>query len=76
MKNRDRRIFSNDPDGSVDLDSCPRAYLRATCSTPCLCGGCAICGHRKHVSLHGPLFGQPAGSKPYGHRFVAKQEKG
>jgi hypothetical protein len=51
--------------GAVDFNECPSRYSRL-----CRCGPCAICGYQKHMGIHGPLFGQPAGSLPYGHEYV------
>jgi hypothetical protein len=50
--------------GAVDFRECDRAVGR------CRCGRCAVCGNQKHTAIHGPLCGQPPGSKPWGHRFV------
>ena len=56
--------------GATDPDECKtkRGYA-------CRCGPvCAHCGFGKHAAIHGPYFGQPAGSEPYGHEFAPKQE--
>ncbi len=54
--------------GAVDDAECPqRGGLR------CRCGKCARCGHPKHTAIHGPLYGQPPGSKPYGCRYEPEE---
>ena len=50
--------------GAVDLELCP-ALGR------CRCEKCRICGYHKHTAVHGPVYGEPPGSKPFGHEFVA-----
>jgi hypothetical protein len=62
--------------GAVDLSECPgrgRGRTRVGSIGPlwCMCGQCAICGYHKHTGIHGPLHGQPPGSRPFGHEFVA-----
>jgi hypothetical protein len=52
-------------DGAVDFSECPTRV--------CHCERCAVCGEVKHCSLHGPVFGNPPGSKPWGHRFVSRR---
>lgn len=61
--------------GAVDLKDCPNRPRR------CRCGKCK-CGHQKHTAIHGPIYGQPPGSEPYGHEYrpvapapVVKEEK-
>jgi hypothetical protein len=54
--------------GAVDYSEC----LRGGCSNgwrPCQCGKCCHCGYPKHAAIHGPFWGQPPGSEPYGHQF-------
>lgn len=51
--------------GAVDFEECPRRV--------CKCEPCAVCGHAKHVSLHGPFFGEKPGSRPWGHRYVPRR---
>lgn len=64
-------IFSNDEDGAVLFNDCTTRKGRGR---KCHCEPmCAICGNRKHKAVHGPCFGQPAGSKPWGHKFVPLQ---
>jgi hypothetical protein len=53
--------------GAVDADECPKRYCGWRY---CRCGACAVCGFHKHMAIHGPLLGQPAGSKPWGHEFT------
>ncbi len=55
-------------EGAVDLTEC---QLRNTGRwKSCKCEFCARCGQRKHVAVHGPFYGEPPGSKPWGHKFV------
>lgn len=56
--------------GAVDLNDC----LYTKFGRKCKCGYCVICGYAKHTAIHGPLFGQPPGSRPYGHEFVLKEK--
>ncbi len=53
--------------GAVDLDACTTRR-----KTICHCQKCAVCGWGKHMAIHGPLYGQPPGSKPWGHEFKPK----
>lgn len=47
----------------VNFKECP--YLKK-----CPCGICAVCGFRKHVSLHGPYTkGDVEVFEPWGHEF-------
>jgi hypothetical protein len=48
--------------GAVDFDACP--------SRRCYCGKCKVCGFPMHSAVHGPVLGQPPGSKPFGHEFM------
>lgn len=48
--------------GSVSLDECWFGV--------CRCGYCAVCGYPKHCALHGPVFGDQPGGKPYDHAYV------
>ena len=53
--------------GAVDLDDCPSHYSG---SGKCRCEPrCKICGEQKHMAIHGPLMGEPPGSKPWGHEY-------
>jgi len=54
--------------GAVDLDACPRDGKWHGCG----CGVCRICGFTKHKAIHGPIYGQPPGSAPWGHEFEAQ----
>jgi len=52
--------------GAVDLKECPtRTHRNGTCR----CEKCARCGYGKHMAVHGPVYGQPPGSRPWGHEF-------
>jgi hypothetical protein len=56
--------------GAVDFNECPRSgYVRSL--NYCECGHCAVCGFPKHTTVHGPSYGQPPGSEPYDHQYVA-----
>lgn len=55
--------------GAVDLNECPNAVNH------CKCGMC-VCGYSKHMAVHGPLYGQPPGSRPYHHEFVPREPDG
>lgn len=55
--------------GAVDLSECP--YKHACACRP----RCRKCGYGKHAAVHGPVFGQPPGSKPYDHEYEAINEK-
>ena len=50
--------------GAVELAECPFQ------PHPCHCAMCRVCGFGKHMAVHGPVFGQPPGSTPYGHEFA------
>ncbi len=54
---------------SIDVKECPNGGYSA-----CRCERCAICGHRKHMNIHGAGF--PEGRPPsYGHKFIQKEGK-
>lgn len=57
------------PTGAVTYEQCPNGGGTRRCK----CGICAYCGHAKHSAIHGPLFRETAGSKPYGHEFVEQE---
>lgn len=50
--------------GAVTYEQCPTHG-----GGWCKCGRCAERGFHKHTAIHGPRYGQPAGSKPWGHVF-------
>ena len=54
--------------GAVDLNACGNKGSWGQC----YCGRCAMCGRPKHIAIHGPSFGQPPGSEPWGHEYVAR----
>jgi hypothetical protein len=64
--------------GAVDLDECPRLDVRGhrhARNSRCNClPKCSICGEGPHVSLHGPAFGCPPGSKPWDHEYAPEAE--
>ena len=51
--------------GAVDLSECPTGA-----GNRCRCDRCRVCGYRKHMAVHGPMYGEPPGSKPWDHEFV------
>lgn len=52
--------------GAADLKACPTKGQRGWCA----CGEpCVVCGYREHFAIHGPKYGQPPGSEPWGHEF-------
>jgi hypothetical protein len=53
--------------GAVDFSECPSPRR-------CPCGHCDLCGYPKHSGIHGPVYGEPPGSKPWGHAFVPKEQ--
>lgn len=57
--------------GATDTEACPTRFRnRGPASAECRClPPCVICGYGEHAAIHGPLFGQPPGSKPWGHEF-------
>lgn len=50
---------------SIDI-SCPTRRETGYCR----CEKCDVCGYGKHSPMHGPIYGQPIGSAPWGHEFV------
>lgn len=56
--------------GAVDYRECPKGGGAGRCR----CGICAVCGFPKHSALHCAFYGQPAGSKPFDHAYVPKEE--
>lgn len=54
-----------DNQGAVTYEQCPKGG-----GARCRCGKCTKCGWQKHMTIHGPLDGESAGSKPWGHEFV------
>lgn len=56
----------NAVNGAIDLGEC--YFLKR--NRHCMCEICAICGLRKHKSVHGPFKDNPPGSKPWGHKFI------
>ena len=54
--------------GAIDIRECP--------TWPnCRCGACSLCGHQKHKAIHGPVHGEPPGSKPWGHEYIQKEHQ-
>ena len=54
--------------GAIDISYCPTKR-----ETPCRCGPCEACGFGPHMAIHGPVFGQPPGSRPWGHMYQARE---
>lgn len=66
--------------GAIDFAECTTCSYREDRSGKrrfygCRCGKCAACGLHKHIGIHGPLYGNPPGSKPFGHEFVPVEQK-
>ena len=55
--------------GAIDVQECPtrsdRPYRGCSCTPTC-----AICGDGPHWASHGPYYGQPIGTTPFGHAYV------
>jgi hypothetical protein len=54
--------------GAVTYEQCPNGGGKQ-----CRCERCGRCNFRKHMAIHGPVYGKGAGSKPWGHEFMSKQ---
>ena len=52
--------------GAIDINACPRGPRKYH---PCRCAPCITCGFGKHTAVHGPVLGQPPGTKPWGHEY-------
>ena len=53
--------------GAIDVFACP---YRARGHKNCLClPKCAACGFGPHSAVHGPVYGERPGSKPYDHEY-------
>jgi hypothetical protein len=52
--------------GAVDLGACRRKGGHTCNCTP----ACSVCGYGEHVVLHGPVYGEAPGSRPFHHEFV------
>lgn len=61
-------------EGAVDINSCPNRYSRWGV-VYCGCLPCKVCGFTKHWAIHGPLAGEPPGSKPWGHEYEPVSER-
>ena len=55
--------------GAIDFSEC------RTVRHCCRCASCAVCGNRKHTSIHGPYYGEQPGSRSFGHDFVKSDYK-
>jgi hypothetical protein len=53
--------------GATDYTACPTRRNRSMCHCQ---PRCAICGWGKHDAIHGPKYGEPPGSEPWGHAFA------
>jgi hypothetical protein len=49
--------------GAVDFEEC------AWGCNKCHHGKCKICGFNKHCAVHGPVYDELPGGKPYDHEF-------
>lgn len=52
--------------GATDGEACPTRRPRGGCRCK---PRCAVCGYGEHDAIHGPKFGEPPGSEPWGHQF-------
>lgn len=66
------RGITESEEGAVDMSECPKS---GRTYDKCKCGYCLLCGNQKHTAVHGPLFGEPPGSKPFDHKFEPSKEK-
>ena len=60
--------------GAVDLNACPTRKWKYR-KWWCYCIPCK-CGAKKHASVHGPILGEPPGSKPWGHEYEPNIKSG
>jgi len=62
---------SNETSGASDFYKCPNRWTNSNGSAGlCRCiPKCEICGYGEHDGVHGPYYGEPPGSKPYGHKY-------
>lgn len=56
--------------GAIDTRVCQTRIRNGSCR--CL-PKCRHCGYGPHMGIHGPCYGQPPGSKPWGHEYEAKE---
>lgn len=56
--------------GAIDGDLCTTRIRNGQCRCK---PKCAVCGKGPHSAIHGPVYGQPPGSKPWGHEYVPKE---
>lgn len=63
---------ATDQEGACDLSACTaRPHGRMCQCKP----KCQVCGFGEHTATHGPHYGQPPGSKPWGHKFRPQVEE-
>lgn len=61
--------------GAIDISECPtrrqvKTRYGTTAMLQCRCKPvCSVCGQHKHSAVHGPIYGQPPGSVPWGHEY-------
>lgn len=60
----DAKTIAEMKPGAVDYAECPQG------GHGCRCGRCSVCGHPKHMAVHGPCWGEEPGSRPYDHEYV------
>lgn len=56
--------------GAIDYKECPNYRPANLRTNKCKCEVCSVCGFHKHDAIHGPLYGAPPGSKPWGHEHL------
>lgn len=61
----DPRLF-NRVGRSIDVLTCALRQSYCRCKPKC-----AICGCAPHTGFHGPIYGRPVGSVPWGHEYAA-----
>lgn len=60
-------MFSDETEGATDTFAC---RTRRSPGGTCRCQPkCIICGWGEHAALHGPVYRQLPGSKPWAHKF-------
>jgi len=63
-------MMQEEKTGAVDLSECRWLIGR------CKCPPCRVCGLGKHMAVHGPRYGYPPGSRPWGHRYEPPEMAG
>lgn len=61
--------------GAIDTDRCPTRF-KGRNKTDCKCKPvCIVCGFGPHAAVHGPLYGQPPGTKPWKHEYQPPKDQ-